>query len=671
MNLFKRKVQSTVSVPTIPNGFAIFEDIKAHIQQAQQSIKVAAVWFTDHDLFQLLIDKQRSSSSCKIEVVLDDNKENYWLPFLDLVKGGALVKLFHVDGTAARMNERFCIIDNKTVLNGSYNWSKNARMSNHEKFEVSDDQSVVSKFETVFNDLLRSSVDYEAEHLKKASVSVHDSNDEEPFTVQFEKVLNQMIFAAVAEYDKEDLARKGFERSEKCAGDSAIITNELNTVYTEMMNSISASEQKKMILQAKVNSYLQESKFNLTQTCERTKEQLQIEEENQIRLNDGEIRKLEEENRRNTEEIVKLEKADISENEGKIKQLTEEKKVLEDQTVKMPFRWFVEIPSYGALFAVFVYIVLFYSSATYILIFSIRDAEAARRLKQPIADVGIYYSDALNKAYSKSFFELLMILLVPVFLIGGIIYLKKLQLPKYMPKWAIKTVCILFIDGFTAVAVTQSIHENKYLKGQVTEHFKLADVFSDMNFYLVFLFGMLSLLIFDVIFSYIIKNIEDRNDVHLKAKKQAAINLLTTEISALEKRNNELQAEVANKKLQIEHRVKQISDVEKQSQLLPVTTSRKKALLDNETAGQITNLENIVTIAYNKIENEIFSFSVHFMKDRINIFLQGWNNFIFSYYSKVIAEEKVRQANDISGVWFSDNFFASGHLKTYKNEIAV
>ncbi|MBO9657424.1 MAG: hypothetical protein J7527_01230, partial [Chitinophagaceae bacterium] len=62
MKFFNRKViVQTTATTMVSNGMEIFEDIKKHILQAQQSVKVAAVWFTDSDLFQLLMDKQRSS----------------------------------------------------------------------------------------------------------------------------------------------------------------------------------------------------------------------------------------------------------------------------------------------------------------------------------------------------------------------------------------------------------------------------------------------------------------------------------------------------------------------------------------------------------------------------------------------------------------------------------
>ncbi|HRH49809.1 MAG TPA: phospholipase D-like domain-containing protein [Panacibacter sp.] len=657
---FKSKTDPEENQIAIHNGLEIFEKIKVTLNEAQFSIKIAAAWFTDNELFQLLVAKQKANPSCKIEIVLDDNKENYWLPFIDLVKNGATVKLSKGVGDNGRMHEKFCIVDNAILISGSYNWSKNARTDNHENVIVSKISSTIESFDAKFKELLASSVLYESVNLNEISITSEEAlsaiNTQESLTKEFEKVLDEMIFASVVAYNRDELVKKGYERSEKCSGDSAIINNELNTVYTELLNSISTSEQKKEIIKAKVNTHLQENKSALKEKCERAKEQLKVEEDTIVKAHLNEIKYLKEGNDKLKEEITQIEKFHILNNNNRINNLMDEKKSIEEQTLTMPFRWYVEIPTYLALLGVFFYILLFYSSAAYILMFSERNAKAAKLLGQPVEQLGIYYSKAIPNAWQSSWFEVSLILFVPVFLICGIIYLKKIETSRYFPKWLIKLLGLFFIDGFTAIAVTKSIHENNYLAGLEAEHFKISNIFSEMNFYLVFIFGMLSLLIFDLIISYILKNLENKNEVYQKAKSRLFINQLNSEISTITKQNLELSAMLTNKKALIDSNLYRVSIIEKDIQLQPGFTSRKLNLLDNETASQIINLENIVKIAYNKIDNELFSFSTHFMKDRINIFLQGWNNFIYSYYSKSISEEKVRLAKEMSNNWFNEHF---------------
>jgi hypothetical protein len=643
---------------SLHDGAAIFADIRAKLLDAKDSIRVAATWFTDNDLFQVLQSRKIQTPVLKIEIVLDNNKENYWLPFMELVKMGCTVRLSEGIGSNGRMHQKFCIIDDRILINGTYNWSKNARTENHENVIVSSVQSTVGEFKNQFQTLLEHSKEYLIEPLVQPEASVEEPakvvDEREVFKNEFKKVLDEMIYSSVLEYDKENLANKGLERSQKCAGDSNIISNELDTVYTEMMNSISASERKKEIIHAKVATHLQESTSALKEKLGRQRELIEVETENTINGINGKIVSIKETNHILKEEILTLEKQDIINNNNKIAELTEERNIKEGETIKMPFRWHIEIPTYVGLLGLLAYIILFYSSAAYILLFAEQEAKSRQLLGQPIDKIGIYYPDALANAAEVGISELLLILLVPFFLVTGIIYIRKLK--TRIPKGVIKIVSIILIDGLTAIAVTKSIHESNYLAGIETEHFKMRNIFSDMNFYLIFIFGMLSLLIFDLTLSYILGNFKNRNDVHVKAKKQAEIKLLNEEISLLKKNNVELQGLVAKKKETIEHNLQIISSLEKEIGDLPTAKRRKINLLENETASQVLNLENIVKIATNKIDNELFNFSTHFIRDRINVFLRGWNDFIFSYYSNSIAESKAQEANRISSNWFETHF---------------
>ena len=51
-----------------------------------------------------------------------------------------------------KMHDKFCIIDNKLVISGSYNWSKNAN-DNFENIIITDDRIVVAKFLNEYHEL--------------------------------------------------------------------------------------------------------------------------------------------------------------------------------------------------------------------------------------------------------------------------------------------------------------------------------------------------------------------------------------------------------------------------------------------------------------------------------------------------------------------------------------
>lgn len=95
--------------------------IVSELQEAQQSIQIAVCWFTNKAIFDILAQKASQGVSLSL-ILLDDyaNKRQEGLPLNDLIGWGA--KLYFSDKTAP-IHHKFCIIDNATLLTGSYDWS--------------------------------------------------------------------------------------------------------------------------------------------------------------------------------------------------------------------------------------------------------------------------------------------------------------------------------------------------------------------------------------------------------------------------------------------------------------------------------------------------------------------------------------------------------------------
>lgn len=100
-----------------------FSDIKIEIigqlKKASRTIKVAIAWLTDEDIIRTLT--QIAEIGMSVTVVMSESKENFrnvskWKAFLR--HNGKL----HI-ATPKFLHHKFCIIDNTTILNGSYNWT--------------------------------------------------------------------------------------------------------------------------------------------------------------------------------------------------------------------------------------------------------------------------------------------------------------------------------------------------------------------------------------------------------------------------------------------------------------------------------------------------------------------------------------------------------------------
>ena len=51
------------------------------------------------------------------------------------------------------MHHKFAIFDNKTLLTGSYNWTRSAARNNEENFIVTADRLLVQRFDSEFEQL--------------------------------------------------------------------------------------------------------------------------------------------------------------------------------------------------------------------------------------------------------------------------------------------------------------------------------------------------------------------------------------------------------------------------------------------------------------------------------------------------------------------------------------
>lgn len=114
---------------------AFFTGIRAvllrEIGLAKQSVHVAVAWFTDRTLFAALLERQRAGVPVALCLTRDEQNINFQpggLPFAELEAAGGRVWIIE----DRLMHHKFCILDGRDVLTGSYNWTNKAARSNEE-----------------------------------------------------------------------------------------------------------------------------------------------------------------------------------------------------------------------------------------------------------------------------------------------------------------------------------------------------------------------------------------------------------------------------------------------------------------------------------------------------------------------------------------------------------
>jgi hypothetical protein len=136
---------------------AHFQDIRVsiikEIEKANKCLKVAVYWFTNHELFDLLYQKQLDGVQCDLIIHNDYiNNRDTGLPFQKFIDAGGK---FYFSDEENPMHNKFCIIDNQVLINGSYNWTYYAESKNRENILIIKDEiDVLNAFETEFLELI-------------------------------------------------------------------------------------------------------------------------------------------------------------------------------------------------------------------------------------------------------------------------------------------------------------------------------------------------------------------------------------------------------------------------------------------------------------------------------------------------------------------------------------
>ena len=122
----------------------IQKQIIEHLQNAEYSVDIAVAWLTDKWIINTLSNLLDKDVGIRILY----NNDVYDL-FQMLYNKGAEIRC-----SKDLMHNKFCIIDNSVVINGSYNWTSNANLNNHENITIFyNEDEIVDSFQEEFERL--------------------------------------------------------------------------------------------------------------------------------------------------------------------------------------------------------------------------------------------------------------------------------------------------------------------------------------------------------------------------------------------------------------------------------------------------------------------------------------------------------------------------------------
>lgn len=675
---------------TVLKGKEIYAELSLSLTEANSSINVVSAWFTDQDLLDILILKQEQGVS--VSLVIGDNKDNHKLDFNKLCLLGGSLKRVKGKGFGM-MHQKYCIIDNKVAFHGSYNWTVNARKNNSESVIKTNHKATLKDLLEDFKKLnmenATTSLEGENKFLNKVLKNIKPSKTEtesvieaeEPIveeevvaekikvepvtenTISVDDVFTSIITAEAKSTDEESLKKKGYELSKEVSGDHNVLSKSMNSLYHVYIADNSENEELKGKLSEKITKKKEEliqleeinrSKqaasdevFNLTKQKEYAFEKTTLEKELNLTNKDIEI---------NKEAITSVKE--------KIEGINDKITGLELDFMKPAFNWLAFLPYAIFILGLGTYLMLFYSSSLYIMIYSLQDSMELIKMGVPLEDINpqVFDSGALSKSFAKEGIAGIFILLfffVPL-VIAYVSHLKsditdkrnKLDIAKMFFCYLV----VIFIDGFIAAKVTHTIIEIQKAAKQLPPDYEMSfgKLLSDLNFWLVFCLGALPFIFLSILIDKLSMFFKERSPETEKKKLKYQKKYLDkknqenyVEIEKLENSNKEKERDV----IRINNEMIQI---DRETTFLPLEVDNMKKLNNDLADKKIDIIKNKASMYLNDVDNDNFSVSFSTLNHRISAFIEGWNEWLHDEYSIEKATQMSENAETTIDIWLDE-----------------
>lgn len=139
---------------------AYFSDIKSillkQLSASFETINVAISWLTDTDLIKELAIKAKEGVTV-IVIINDDEINNHANSrFLKELKIAGAEILLIKNQESNLMHNKFCVIDNSTLITGSYNWTNNATNNSENIVVIKGEQKLIDEYNYEFQRIYNS-----------------------------------------------------------------------------------------------------------------------------------------------------------------------------------------------------------------------------------------------------------------------------------------------------------------------------------------------------------------------------------------------------------------------------------------------------------------------------------------------------------------------------------
>ena len=564
----------------LTNGTEIKQRIILEIQKANQNIFLAMAWFTDRDIASAFIDAK--NRSVNVEIILSSNAQNETVKQM-FRETNINLHAFETGDERGMMHHKFCLIDNKITINGSYNYSYNASNNNVENIQISDDSNTYRQFLSEF-ERLKYNIDHQLDvnAVNQNSLKMQTAqpiNTENSFSQQ----LSNLIYAT-ANINTDEYRKQGKENSRESAGNIEIFNSNYGNIKDriKMYATDEGLGSKKNIMLSNINS-----------AFESKKSEIETDKRNEINTinnnNDLEVRQINEKMIDIKKEKAILESGNQNTGEKGLLQINNEieknkleRRSLESTLVVSKFWTVGTILAIAGLCVFIYYLSVFFASAMYKVFFEgniIRNSMQAGidpglpQLVDANAIVKIFKKEGLLFGIMAGLFFLIPMLLSNIKLLGSKI------------RW-VNIVCfligILVFDVLVSGMVAINTDEIKSLLVGKQSTLQVWEVVKQGEFWLIFVFGMLPLIIAHFIIEFVATAYQKSQPEIVDAEKSRQINVLDRAMLDLNTEKETTTFKIKEKEDSLRIATEQIQQLERDlNSQQNLIESRSVALLKN------------------------------------------------------------------------------------------
>jgi hypothetical protein len=621
----------------ITNGTEIKQRIIFEINNARQSVYLAMAWFTDRDIANAIIEAKNRNVA--VDIILSSNAQNETVKQM-LREVNISVHAFDTGDERGMMHHKFCLIDNKISINGSYNYSYNASNNNVENIHVSDDYAIyrqlLSEFErlkyNIYNNIDVNTVTQTHNNMQQ----LQSANPVDSFSQQ----LHNLVYLS-AQINTEDYKKQGYEKSKESEGNIDVFRAEYTNIKEQIRayatdNSLSS---KKNYLTSNINSAFE---------CKKT--DLDADKQNEINIikssNDLEKRQITDKISGIKQEKSILESGNQSTGERGLLQINKEieKSKLERKTLEQSFvvKKFVGIGTISATIFLLIcmfYLSIFFASALYKVFF---EGNIIRISLEAGVNPGLPQlvdANAIIKIFKQQG-TLFGVISVFVFLFP--LALTNLKVLGSKTKW-VNNLCFwiglvifdILVSGMVAIN-TDKIESLLY--GQQST-MKFWEVVKHGEFYLIFVFGMLPLFITHYLIDYITKAYKGSKRELVDAEKARTIQSLDNDMI-------DLNAE----KEMICNKIKEKDDTIKENNDKILNLEKEFNNRQNQIESKYIELLRHIKTIFDDFNAKITSgkiFTDEILNSVISAYKSGFIEYLPNYYSENEVAKRVREIEQV------------------------